>query len=334
MRKHLLLQSLLVLGLSSAVAARNIPLQPGISGFWIAGADGQGITASVTRVDGQPVLALDWNTYFDGEQMWLVGAAAYEPGATEVEIPLTITRGGQWGAAFTSEQVVKEDWGRLTLEFSDCNHGALHYTAEDTRYGSGTLALTRITEIDGLFCREDLEAGEVAAASLAFMREEEKMARDVYLLFSDAFGTNVFARVADSEQRHMDAVWTLMSSYNLPDSATTELGVFNNPDLQALYEQLVAMGSDENQAYLAAALIEETDLLDLEEAMEALDPEKHADIITTYENLHCGSRNHLRSFAGSWETATGQTYRAQIEALADEVADILATPAETCGQHP
>ncbi len=334
MKHTFLIHSLLALGLSSAVAARNIPLQPGISGFWIAGADGQGITASVTRVDGQPVLALDWNTYFAGEQMWLVGAQAYSTGDTEVQIPLLTTRGGQWGEAFASEQVTKEEWGVLTLRFSDCDHGTLEYQANDSQFGSGTLPLTRITEIDGLFCREDLDAGTTAEASLAFMREEEKMARDVYLTFNQLYGVDVFSQISASEQRHMDAVLTLLTIYNLPDSATEEVGVFNNPELQALHDTLIGMGSDESRAYLAAALIEETDIRDLENAMGQLDEVRHADILSTYENLRCGSRNHLRSFVSRWESVTGETYQVQIAELTDEVLEILATPAEQCGQNP
>jgi len=41
---------------------------------------------------------------------------------------------------------------------------------------------------------------------LMLMREEEKMAHDVYSSFYDKFGLRVFANIANSESKHMEAV--------------------------------------------------------------------------------------------------------------------------------
>ena len=38
------------------------------------------------------------------------------------------------------------------------------------------------------------------------MREEEKLARDVYVALGDRWGLRVFENIARAEQRHMDAV--------------------------------------------------------------------------------------------------------------------------------
>jgi len=48
-------------------------------------------------------------------------------------------------------------------------------------------------------------------AGLLFMREEEKLARDVPLVLFDKSGLRVFENIAQSEQRHMDAVLYLFS---------------------------------------------------------------------------------------------------------------------------
>ncbi len=54
---------------------------------------------------------------------------------------------------------------------------------------------------------------------LLFMREEEKLARDVYLVLFDKWGLRVFENIAESEQRHMDAVLYLLGKYGLDDPA-------------------------------------------------------------------------------------------------------------------
>jgi hypothetical protein len=58
---------------------------------------------------------------------------------------------------------------------------------------------------------------------LLFMREEEKLARDVYLTLHDIWGTPVFANIATSEQQHMDAILKLLNTYKLPDPTVGKL---------------------------------------------------------------------------------------------------------------
>jgi len=78
-------------------------------------------------------------------------------------------------------------------------------------------------------------------AGLLFMHEEEKLARDVYLVLFAEWGLRVFENIAESEQRHMDAVLYLLGKYGLDDPAL-DPGFFLNPDLQDLYDALVAKG--------------------------------------------------------------------------------------------
>ena len=77
---------------------------------------------------------------------------------------------------------------------------------------------------------------------MLFMREEEKLARDVYLTLYDAWGLTPFASIAVSEQSHMNAMLLLLK-YRLPDPAAGKpIGEFTDPDLQALYDTLIARG--------------------------------------------------------------------------------------------
>lgn len=132
-------------------------------------------------------------------------------------------------------------------------------------------------------------------AGLLLMREEEKLARDVYLALADTWGVRVFSNIAASEATHMEAMGDLLERYDIADPITTDTrGVFTNPNLQQLYTDLVAKGSvSAAEAFKVGALIEDLDINDLENLLATTDK---ADIRLVYENLQKGSRNHLRAF--------------------------------------
>ncbi|MEE9351910.1 MAG: DUF2202 domain-containing protein [Thiotrichaceae bacterium] len=97
--------------------------------------------------------------------------------------------------------------------------------------------------------------------SLYFMREEEKLARDVYWKLYDAWGTQTFNSIASSEQTHMDSVLSLLNTYGLEDPAKENIGVFTNTELQELYNTLITQGlASQINALWVGALIEETDI--------------------------------------------------------------------------
>ena len=50
------------------------------------------------------------------------------------------------------------------------------------------------------------------AAGLQYMREEEKLARDVYTLLGDRYDVRVFDNIARAESRHMAAIKRLLGS--------------------------------------------------------------------------------------------------------------------------
>ncbi|MCE5254529.1 MAG: DUF2202 domain-containing protein [Actinomycetia bacterium] len=136
---------------------------------------------------------------------------------------------------------------------------------------------------------------ETESEALLFMREEEKLARDVYTALYDRWGVSVFANIATSESRHMTSVKTLLDHYGLTDPVAVDTpGVFAEPDLQALYTQLVAQGTQSlNEALQVGVTIETLDIEDLEALLAA---SNHADISRVAENLLSGSENHLAAF--------------------------------------
>lgn len=187
-------------------------------------------------------------------------------------------------------------------------------TADPT--GTNTLALGATAEDDELppACDDPMGPGapddgapagtltEAQTASLLHLREEEKVARDVYLTFSARWGTPIFANIARSEQRHMDAVGRLLTRYGLTDPVVDDtVGAFTEPALATLYAKLTASGEEAvGEALRVGALIEDMDLFDLGEALAEAPP---ADVARVYANLSRGSRNHLRAFVGRLDDA-------------------------------
>jgi hypothetical protein len=146
-------------------------------------------------------------------------------------------------------------------------------------------------------------------AGLLFMREEEKLAHDVYIYFFNLYGENIFNRIANSEQRHTDAILGLINFYGLTDPALATPGSFTNADLQTLYTTLINQGSTSIADALAVgALIEELDILDLD--AELLNT-SNENLIKVYGNLLKGSHNHLRAFVKALDF-NGVTYVPQL----------------------
>lgn len=169
----------------------------------------------------------------------------------------------------------------------------------------------------------------VETADLRFMREEEKLARDVYLQSYDQWATPSFANIASSEQSHMDAMLRLLRRYQLADPAAgAAIGEFQDPSLQALHDNLMALGSATELAALkVGGFIEEVDMRDI---VAAMDRSQHADIDQTYARLLCGSRNHLRAYAAQVSLVSGTAYAAQV-LTQSEVDAIVYTATERCG---
>lgn len=138
------------------------------------------------------------------------------------------------------------------------------------------------------------------ADGLLFMREEEKLARDVYTALGDRYGLATFDTVAQSESRHMDSVKSLLDAYSLDDPAAgNDAGEFSDEELQTLYEDLMSQADDSLSAALRVAIaIEERDIADLEARIAATD---RADLDAVYANLLRGSENHLRAFTNQLE---------------------------------
>jgi hypothetical protein len=130
---------------------------------------------------------------------------------------------------------------------------------------------------------------------LLYLIEEEKLAHDVYTVLGQTWGGNTFSNILASESTHQDQVLSLLNTYGLTDPRSAEIGVFANPDLQALYDQLIAQGmTSQTEAYKVGVLIEETDITDLTTAINST---SDANIVAALEKLRSASENHLAAFS-------------------------------------
>lgn len=133
-------------------------------------------------------------------------------------------------------------------------------------------------------------------AGIIFMREEEKLAHDVYTHLFQNWNNRVFDHIAASELTHTEAVLLLIDKYALTDPVGSNgTGVFVDNTLQQLYDDLTVAGNvSEIEGLKVGAAIEEIDILDLQVQLDNV--VDNQDITMVYENLQKGSRNHLRAF--------------------------------------
>lgn len=161
--------------------------------------------------------------------------------------------------------------------------------AATTPASGGTLVDTAVLQT----ASASLSDEEVA--NLRYLREEEYLAHDVYVVLGRFYRLPVFSTISDSELRHTAAVEGLLDKYGIDDPAGSHrLGEFTDPTLQALFDELTARGKTSLRAALKVGVfIERTDLADL---ADAIDTSTAADVDDVLKALRAGSRNHLAAF--------------------------------------
>lgn len=157
---------------------------------------------------------------------------------------------------------------------------ALALTAGATRAGAATTLTPTAAE----------------RGALEVMRQEEKLARDVYLTLAEKWSIPVFRNIARSEQVHMDAMKVLLDRYGIADPAAgLARGDYALASFDALYQQLVAKGSTSLAAAAAVGVeIEKLDIADLKAQAASAGA---ADIRAVFAQLARASQNHLASFS-------------------------------------
>jgi hypothetical protein len=200
--------------------------------------------------------------------------------------------------------------------------------------------------------QDDLSTAEVSgldateASHLTFMREEEKLARDVYLTLAELYpDQKVFNQIATrAEQTHTDTMRDRLDQFNLLDpnpntnNLPDSLGVFTGDEwgwyFTEKFELLTTMGKESEIAALyVGALIEELDMHDIAVCPQVMIDRgfsspcglQYTDepaIQTAYSALISGSESHLRAYVGQIEAVEGVgNYKAQY--LTQEEVDAI-----------
>lgn len=148
-------------------SAAPLPLSGRHSGTWvIEGAADQGFQLSISeqvgrRTDFAPgipelPLVIFFSQYtFDAQSrpLWLVGNAEFEPGASEVTIPiLKVTNGEFRGSMPASREII----GSVTLTSNSCNDVRFDYDYSSIGLGTGSRRLQRLFSLEttGYDCRD------------------------------------------------------------------------------------------------------------------------------------------------------------------------------------
>jgi hypothetical protein len=106
---------------------------------------------------GQAVMA--WFTFDPaGTPVWLVGLLELD--GLRLHGTLATTAGGRFPPAFDPNQISHTPWGAVEFEVQGCNDAELRWTPNRPGFAAGTLALTRLTTLQGQRCNAEQEYGE------------------------------------------------------------------------------------------------------------------------------------------------------------------------------
>jgi hypothetical protein len=187
-------------------------------------------------------------------------------------------------------------FGSIAL-LTSCQKDAM--TSENLQYASvlsvsadGTTSVIEANLKSALIETTDFTDSELA--SLLKMKEEEKLARDVYTVLAQKWGSQIFSNISAAENNHLNAIVLLLTSYGSSENSIGEVGIFADDAVQTLYNDLVAKASVSiEEAFKTGALIEEMDIKDLNESLVITTNEN---VLLVFDSLLKGSRNHLRAF--------------------------------------
>ncbi len=141
--------------------------------------------------------------------------------------------------------------------------------------------------------------------ALTYMYQEEKLAKDVYYVLGQMYPSLRAFNIYKSETIHERSVANVLRHYNIPlPLRSNVVGKFRNPELQKLYDELIAKGKKSKiDALEVGIMVEVTDVEDLDKYLRyATSP----DVIALFKFLRAGSYNHYNAFNRALISLTGK----------------------------
>ncbi|MBN1322563.1 MAG: DUF2202 domain-containing protein [Methanotrichaceae archaeon] len=205
-------------------------------------------------------------------------------GYTVIEVKRRLNTGDTYDKAFTPGEEVPIIWAMSSSDDPLVKHNVAHGEAVIVLDSGGS----EVREASPLTAQE--------VEGVTYIREEEKMARDLYREFGSIHNLSIMNATANSEQNHMDAVKVLIDRNGIADPVVEARGAFTASSFQEIYENYSATGqASPEEALRIACSIEEMSITDLSSRLNETDSEE---IRVTYVGLLEGSKKHLRSFVG------------------------------------
>lgn len=113
---------------------------PWMGAYFDPSRDGEGFHFGV---EAGEVFVMTWYTYLDGKQVWLIGSALRE-GQRVVFDNVVITHGAGFGSEFDPAEVVRETFGEIIVDFTDCNNFTATVTPVLQQFHDLVLNVTKI----------------------------------------------------------------------------------------------------------------------------------------------------------------------------------------------
>ena len=121
----------------------------GINGTWFQ-PDNDGHYVVVNR-NSPTELVVIWMTFDrDGNQAWVYSIADFD-GSTAAG-PAFVNRDGVLGEDGVPRGQRAEAWGTMRIRFDSCDQATLTFASDSEAFGSGTVALGRLSQVDSLGC--------------------------------------------------------------------------------------------------------------------------------------------------------------------------------------
>jgi len=169
--------------------------------------------------------------------------------------------------------------GLGTQSFAQMNGYGKNQQKQEMEHDSHTVDFTSLEK--GILTQEEIDA-------LIHMREEEKLARDIYTVLGETTPSAVFKNIPRSEQ--------ILDRYEIPDPVVDEssIGTFTDPFFTNLFIELKEKGqqSDKN-AFEVGAMVEDLNMANLIKYGQATDK---LDLKLAYDTLLKQSKNHMSAF--------------------------------------
>ena len=172
------------------------------------------------------------------------------------------------------------------------------------------------------FPQEDISAVEETA--LLKVWQVQKLSRDLYQSFNEAWSSQIYENMSSDSQYHMDFVHILLGKFGIPVPQDLA-GIFTDQEIQNLFDLMLNAGNGSAVEALRMGAAAEDMIID--ELQTLLVQTDNHEILIIYQNLLKSARNHLRLFVNEL-AQIGINYDPQYIS-GDDFLAIIATPTET-----